>query len=280
MSNVRSPLKYVGGKYAAADRIVAAFPDASQYDTFVDVCGGAAHVLCAKPQAGHKEVYNDLDDNLVTFWLEVQTHGQAVAERLQSLPYARSLYYDYYRSLFDGTALEPFERAVRWFYVLRGTSTGWMRRSPVGWSNMDGNVRAYHSVIADFAAIQRRFSRVAIDNRDALSTLARYDSPRTLFYIDPPYVGAEHYYEVSKHGFPHETLAEALQSVKGLVALSYYPHPTIDALYPVSAWRRVTWQQAKTSQSQHLATLDIATEMLLTNYGPAAQSLWSDGGAA
>lgn len=276
MSDVRSPLKWVGGKYASADRIVSAFPNPRNYDTYVDVCGGAAHVLCAKPQAGHKEVYNDLDNNLVNFWLQVQAHGQEMASRLQALPYARSIYYDYYRSLFNGSELEPFERAVRWFYVLRGTGTGWMRRSPVGWNNMDTNVAVYRTLIADFETIQKRFSRVLIDNRDALSTIKRYDSPRTLFYVDPPYFGAEMYYEVSKHGFPHTELAETLQHVKGLVAVSYYPHPIIDALYPLSKWRRTTWTQTKTSQIQHRETLDIATEMLLCNYAAPAQSLWTE----
>lgn len=53
---VRSPLKRIGGKSAAASRIVAAFPPPSEYDRYVEVCGGAAHVLFCKPQYDHEKV--------------------------------------------------------------------------------------------------------------------------------------------------------------------------------------------------------------------------------
>jgi len=267
-------LKYIGGKSASAERIVAAFPNPSTYDRFVDVCGGAAHVLMCKPPYDHEEVYNDLDDNLVTFWQQMQANPEAMRERLEGLPYARKVYYEFYRSLFDGSQLESLERAVRWFYCLRSTGTGWLRKSPVGWDHRSGNVRAFRNALELFTVLQERLHLVAIDNRDVLATIKRYDSPRTLFYVDPPYFGAEEYYEPSKYGFPHEELARVLRSIKGYAALSYYPHPSLVLWY--ATWQRVTWQQHKSSQIQIPDRLDIATEMLLTNYQPAAQSLWTE----
>ncbi len=271
---VKSPCKYVGGKSESAERIVSLFPSSNTYDTYIDACGGAAHVLVAKPRYDHKEVYNDLDNNLCTFWLEVQHNAEALTERLQSLPYSRFVYYQYYRSLFDGTELSSFERAVRYFYVLRSTGTGWVRKSHVGWNNTNGNVQAYRSITETFEAIQQRFQRVLIDNRDVLDTIDRYDSPQAFFYIDPPYFGAEIYYETSKKGFNHEGLAKKLQGVQGKVAVSYYPHPSIDSFYPADKWHRVTWTQAKSSQVQHRDRVDLATEMLLTNYPASQASLW------
>jgi len=278
MTQVRSPLKWIGGKHASAERITAAFPDPSAYDRFVDVCGGAAHVLMCKPSHDHEEVYNDLDDNLVTFWQQMQKDARALQERLEALPYSRKVYYEFYRSLFDGTELEPLERAVRWFYVLRSTGTGWIRKSPVGWNPLISNVKSFHSALEIFQAVQERFKYIAIDNRDVLVSIKRYDTPRTLFYIDPPYFGTEYYYEPSKNGFPHEKLADLLQSIEGYAVVSYYPHPSIDALYPANKWQRITWQLLKRSQVQcdTRPELDIATEMLLTNYQPATQSLWNE----
>lgn len=125
---VRSPLKWVGGKFYSAQRIVAAFPAPHTYTTYVETCGGAAHVLFAKSPYRHKEVYNDLNNDLVNFWLQCRDHAEVLAERLQTLPYARSLYYEYYRSLFDGSQIEPFERAIRlvWRIRLRGMlRIGW-----------------------------------------------------------------------------------------------------------------------------------------------------------
>jgi DNA adenine methylase len=269
---VKSPLKWVGGKFYAAPRIVAAFPPARDYDTYVETCGGAAHVLFAKAPARHKEVYADLNGDLCNFWMQARDHAHELADRLRTLPYARAVYYHYYRSLFDGTEIEPFERAVRWFYVLRSTSTGWIRPSPVGWNHIDTNASAYRSVVESFEAVQARMSSVLIDNRDFERTVEIYDAPRTLFYVDPPYINAEMYYHLGD--FDHERLAEVLNNVRGKVCLSYYPHEKLDRLYPADRWHRQTWHQQKRSSIQHCEELLDATEMLLCNYWPQ-ESLWT-----
>ena len=129
-TQLRSPLKWVGGKFQAAARLLAAFPPPNCYDTYHEPCGGAAHVLMLKPPWGHREIYNDLNDDLCNFWLQVQGNADALVERLQGLPYSRKLYYEFHVRLFDGSQIDPVERAVMWFYVLRGTGTGWLRSSP------------------------------------------------------------------------------------------------------------------------------------------------------
>lgn len=267
MLEVYSPLNYIGGKYASATRIVSLFPESSRYNRFVDVCGGAAWVTCAKLPFHHEEIYNDLDGNLVNFWRMIQTHADVMQTRLENMIYAREFYYEFYRSLFDGTQLEPLERAIRYFYVLRGTGTGWIRKSPVGWDYRTKKVRSFHSAINLFSEVQQRFRYISVDNRDVLDTIGRYEDPRALLYLDPPYFGAEKYYETSKNGFPHEEMATLLNQAKGFVAVSYYPHESLDMLYPPEKWYRTTWEQPKLSniQSEKMAT---ATEMLLTNYKP------------
>lgn len=274
--HVRSPLKRIGGKSASAERIVSLFPPASTYTRFVDTCGGAAHVLMALP-SGHEEIYNDLENNLVAFWLEMQSNAAGMQAYLDTLLYSREVYYRFYRSLFDGTPLTQFERATRYFYCLRMTGTGWLRKSPVGWDHRGSNVQSFRSAIELFEQVQERFRYVAIDNRDVLDTIRRYDSPTTLFYVDSPYIGTEQYYEASKKGYPHEELARLLQNIQGMAALSYYPHPSFGEWYPAEKWRRVTWTQHKSSQIQLAAREeDTATEMLLCNYPEAKQSLWSE----
>jgi DNA adenine methylase len=273
--SLRSPLKRIGGKAAAAMRIVTAFPDAGTFDTYVEPCAGACHVLMAKPVYGHEEIINDLDGNLIAFWKEMLVNAPAMQAYLDRLPYARALYYDFYRSLFDGSDLNQFDRAVRYFYCLRSTGTGWLRRSPVGWNHKGSNVCSFRSALELFEAVADRLKYVAIDNRDVLASVKRYDSPRTLFYVDPPYINAESYYEASKHGFPHADLAALLNQVQGYVTLSYYPDPELEQWYPVSKWQRMTWLQHKSSQiAQEASEEDRATEMLLCNYGPM-KTLWS-----
>src|SRR5579859_4518079 len=120
-TSVPSPLKWIGGKHHLAQRILAAFPAPHCYDTYHEPCGGAAHVLLRKPNWGHREIYNDLNDDLCNFWRHMQDHAEELVARLAALPYSRALYYQFHLRLFDGGHIEPLERAVLWFYVLRGT---------------------------------------------------------------------------------------------------------------------------------------------------------------
>ncbi len=87
-TQLRSPLPWVGGKYYSAQRILAAFPPPESYDTYVDLFSGAAHVLLQKPPAGHVEVYNDIDQDLVNFWLHCRDHVEALKARCRVFPIA------------------------------------------------------------------------------------------------------------------------------------------------------------------------------------------------
>jgi DNA adenine methylase len=236
-----------------------------------------------KPKWGHREIYNDLNDDLVNFWLQVRDHADELVAALSTLPYSRKLYYDAHQRLFDGCAIDPLERAALFFYVLRGTGTGWLRTAPVGWNNTASNAVAYRSVLALFTQVQERLTRpkVLIDNRDVFRVLEEYDSPTTLHYVDPPYIGAEYYYQAGirkhpKQRFDHERLAEKLNAMQGYVALSYHPHADLDAWYPTSRWRRFVWHQHKPSALAEAVGEEMreATEMLLCNYPLPAQSLW------
>ena len=53
IGDIASPLAWVGGKHVAAPRILAAFPPPQNYTTYVEVFGGAAHILLQKPP--HKQ---------------------------------------------------------------------------------------------------------------------------------------------------------------------------------------------------------------------------------
>ena len=279
--SIRSPLPWIGGKYYSAPRILQAFPVPQNYDAYVELFGGAAHVLIQKPHYKHIEVYNDITNDLVNFWLHCRDHGQELEARCRSLPYARSLYYAYHQSLFDGTPLEPLERAARWFYVLRSNFSGNpLTHVAKGWSagakdEHHSAAHAYHTALDLFPLVQRRLQRVMIDNRDFAEVFNLYDRSRVLFYIDPPYVGCEQYYQTAAGVFTladHQRLADLLNSTSAYVALSYYPHPLLENLYPSNRWWRTTWRTAKHSQRTK-GTRDRATELLLTNYAPGA-SLW------
>lgn len=282
---VRSPLPWIGGKYYSRERIIKAFPHHSTYKTFVDVFGGAAHVLLAKPSYKHLEVYNDYNRDLVNFWMQCRNHPQELQAQIDNLPYARSLYEDWQASLFDGSAMSEMERAVRWFYVLRSSVGGEIRSGTKGhWGYQVemGNAaklqtHSMHRATSLFTLIAKRFEDVQIEYNDFSRIIEIYGRPTVLLYCDPPYIRTEHYYD----GTPpftlddHKRLARLLNETSAQVALSYYPHPLIDELYPASKWRRDTWQTYKHAEKTR-GERQTATELLLTNYEPAALDLWNE----
>lgn len=276
MMQVRSPLKYSGGKFSSAERIIQAFPPPHCYDLYCEPCAGALHVLFAKPPYGHQEVIGDLDGNLITFWQHIRDNAKDMQLELDSLPYARQLYYAYHESLFDGESLTPLDRAVRYFYVIRMAGTAWLRDPAVGWNCHHEALRAFRSAIEMFQAAKERLKYVAIDNRDVLATIKRYDSPRTLFYIDPPYIDKHQYYPASRDGFDHVSLAKMLNQARGYVALSYYPHGLLDQLYPADKWRCMEWHQQKNTALKLDGKEREGTEILLMNYSPNMGGLFDE----
>jgi DNA adenine methylase len=66
---------------------------------------------------------------------------------------------------------------------------------------------------------------------DWKEAIDRYDGTKTLFYLDPPYLNAEHKYEVRFRNDEHAQLRARLRSVKGAWIASYGDDALVRALY-------------------------------------------------
>lgn len=67
---------------------------------------------------------------------------------------------------------------------------------------------------------------------DYKEVLKEYDSPETVFYIDPPYYGKEDIYDLPKNDKEfHIELKEQLSNLKGKVFISYCENRFIEDLY-------------------------------------------------
>ena len=88
--------------------------------------------------------------------------------------------------------------------------------------------------------IAERLIRVQIENRPAVNVIRLYDSAKTLFYCDPPYLhetrGDAKAYAFEMAEEEHWNLAIALRKCKGKVAISGYRCDLMDNLF--KGWRR------------------------------------------
>jgi len=89
--------------------------------------------------------------------------------------------------------------------------------------------------------VHKRLQAVQVENRDFRDTLRRYDTPSTLFFIDPPYPratrgGGRYAHELTDAD--HNALADMLLSIQGRALLTTYPHHVYNGLAE-SGWHKV-----------------------------------------
>jgi DNA adenine methylase len=122
----------------------------------------------------------------------------------------------------------------------RRTQGQWSR-SMVESGGMASVVSAWRSLKGSLPDIHARLARVQVDQRPALEVVRSWDSPATVFYLDPPYVldtrVERSMYAVEMADAHHLELVEALPSVRGMVTLSGYDHPIYEPLVE-AGWAR------------------------------------------
>lgn len=227
--NTRAPRKralarYLGGKNRIAPWIISFFP---HHKIYVEPFGGSGAVLLNK-QPAWLDVYNDLYDRIVNFFevLRDPEKSEQLARLVELTPYAQEAYARSFE-----IAEDPVEDALR-FAVNSMMSygggiykPGFKRDGILRTTPYPKTWREYPDVVRECAA-ELRNRNIEINNMDALQVMARYDSPDTLHYVDPPYVqstrGNRVRYAHEYDQQDHERLLAFLQTLKGKVVLSGY----------------------------------------------------------
>ena len=237
---------WYGGKFSHLDFLLPHLPGDALH--FCDVFGGSAAVLINRAPAP-VETYNDLDSELVNFFstLRHPSLGEELLKQIALTPFSRE---ELALACGRETGLEPVERARRFYVRARQTRTGlaqtasarrWAHCILTSRSGMAGAVSRWLGSIEGLSQIIDRLLRVQIDNAPALEVIQRYDTPDTLFYLDPPYVhdsrGDKHAYYGEMSDTDHTELAELLKAIKGRAVLSGYQSDLYDSLY--HDWNRV-----------------------------------------
>ena len=226
---MKSPVPYFGGKARLARRIVEMMPE---HKIYVEPFGGAMSVLLAK-EPSNVEVYNDLDGEVVNFFRMLQ-NPKTLTEflnRAWASPYSREEYYKC-RELIKTTD-DPVEKARCFFVLARYGFAG--HRESFGISLTRKQTRSYHNALCNLVHIQERLSTVCIECVDFRKILNNYDTPDTLFYLDPPYVPETRKSGVYKNELTnndHVELVDLLNNMQGKFLLSGYNND----LYNSNGW--------------------------------------------
>ena len=195
-----------------------------------------------RKHASEIETINDLDEEVINFFRMLRERPRELLRAVALTPYAR-------RELAlacEPPVADPLERARR-FIVRSRMAYGLRQRHNTGWryiTNSHGRGPRLAREWSDPRGLEfavKRLRQVQVECDDASAVIRRYDTPKTLFYVDPPYVLSSrsetrqmYLYEMTDD--QHRELAALLNSVRGMVVLSGYRSALYDELY--AGWPR------------------------------------------
>ena len=263
---------WYGGKFSHLDWLLPLLPECHHYcEPFA---GSGAVLLNRVPSP--VETYNDIDGEVVNFFRVLRDQHEELIRAIALTPFSRE---EYYRAIHTTNGVSDVERARCFYIKARQTRTGLAQTASLGrWANckntsragMSGVVSRWLGGVRALDDIAQRLMRVQIENRPAIDVIRLYDSPKTLFYCDPPYLHATRG-DVKAYGFEmdegqHREFAEVVNACSGMVAVSGYDHPLMDKLFEPGKWFK-TLGARKTIHS----TKGTRQEVLWTNYDPKKQ---------
>jgi DNA adenine methylase len=243
MKLTRPILSYYGGKWRIAPKIIEYFPP---HVCYVEPFGGGASILLRK-KPSPVEVYNDLYGEVVNFFRCLRERTTELVWVLTLTPTA----IEEHRAakIIDLEKLDDLERArnfwIRsWQDRFQGGLPGWS-----GWKRTRAGTRPTPGAEVMYAAAQR-LRNVYMESNDALEIILYYDTPETLFYVDPPYIHTGDAYTLSMDESAHRRLLGLLLNADGWVILSCIDNELYHDILGSNGWKYVHLR-TKTMKNTH-----------------------------
>lgn len=213
-------LAWPGGKRRLADKILPLFYN--PHTTYVEPFAGGAALLFARPEPAKHEVLNDINGDLINLYRVIQHHLDEFVRHFRWSLASRQLFE--WTKVQRPETLTDIQRAARTFYLhklafgakVADQSFGASRSQPVRLNLL--------RIEEDLSAAHLRLIRVTMESLPWSECIRRYDTPETLFFMDPPYWKTEGY------GVPfgrdeYDKLAHQMRSMAGKAILTVNDHP-------------------------------------------------------
>lgn len=231
MPEIKSPLRYPGGKSRAIQRMKPLIP--KEFDEYREpfVGGGSMFIYLRQKRPDIKIWINDLNPELYYFWKYAQLDAEKLAGEAGKIKRkrknGRNLFDEFTRA--DATQLTEFERAVRFFVLNRITFSGVVESG--GYSRLAFETRFTDSSIERLSKLGPVLEGVKITNK-SYRELLKGGGKNTFTFLDPPYFKATKSKLYGKNGglhtnFNHAEFAEDMKKCKHSWLITYDDSPEI-----------------------------------------------------
>lgn len=209
-----------GGKTRLLQHLLPLLSD-NPHSCYVEAFAGGAALLFAREPA-KVEVLNDTHGELVRLYRVVANHLDEFVRQYRWALTSREMFK--WAKLQHPDTLTDIQRAARFFYLQRLAFGGKVSGQTFGTGTTSPKRINLLRLEEELSAAHLRLHGVVIENLSWQDCLARYDSPHTLFFLDPPYWETEGY-GVAFGMEQYEQLADVMARLKGRAILTINDHP-------------------------------------------------------
>ena len=217
---------YPGGKFYLT-HIIIPIIEKTPHQTYVEVFGGAANILLNK-KPSQIEIYNDIDDYIVSLFRVIRNPNKflTLKKLLEFTPYSRTeflyLKEKFKNNNFNDIHPDPEISKAYIFYYLTLSSFAAKKDTFAYTKSKKNKPKQYFNHLKKLILIKQRLENVIIENLDFQTIFEKYDSPNTLFYLDPPYFNIFNLYSFDFSLDDHKRLIQCIKNAKGKIILSGY----------------------------------------------------------
>jgi DNA adenine methylase len=244
---VKTFMARTGGKRLLKKQIVdKVFPKGYEDMVYVEPFVGAGHVFFYK-NPSEKEVINDLDKDIINIFKGFKKYsGDKISNDINGT-YTKQEF----KNIKESKPTTPYNKFLQLFlrYKLSFFSEG----------KSFGNPRPINSNYNN--TYNERLKHTTILNKSFEKVIKEYDSPNTLFYLDPPYENSDGLY--IHDTLPIEDVYNIVKNIKGYFIISYNDSSKAKELFKNYNIIKVKTKYTKGKEGgQH----HIKTELIITNY--------------
>ena len=275
LKSLKTPLRYPGGKSRACTKMDIYFPDLRNYTEFCDpfLGGGSVALHVSKKYPHLKITVNDLYEPLINFWVQLQTFGDELTEKISNYKSthpdpetAKELFLESKEAI-NNKSLDCIERAAAFYIVNKCSFSGltesssFSKQASISNFSMRGieKLPGYSEIISHWHI-----------NHYSYEYCFREDINDDLFmYLDPPYDIKDNLYgkKGSMHkGFDHYEFADTCSQSKIDMLISYNSDQLVKDRF--KGWTAGEFDLTYTMRSvgEYMRDQKERKELLLYNY--------------